>query len=127
LHLIFVNTMPIADVVLVDELSYSTFGQIFDEKHFIDSLAHDVRIVHELPQEILHQWGNLSNIFNFRIKAWSPADYYLEKVLPKLLETGYLPASSQIHFSPLQDVFISFSFHLLHMPDFSRQEELCSL
>lgn len=67
---------------------YSTFEQIYDEKHFIDSLAHDVRIVHKLPDEILHHYGNLSNIFNFKIKAWAQTRYYLDKVLPKLQETG---------------------------------------
>ncbi|CAM6101378.1 unnamed protein product [Calypogeia fissa] len=66
----------------------STFGEIYDENHFIDSLAKDVRIVHQLPDEILSFYGNLSNIYNFRIKAWSLPDFYVEKVLPKLLETG---------------------------------------
>lgn len=46
-------------------------------------------MVKKLPDEVLEQFGNMSNIYNFKVKAWTPADYYLEKVKPKLLEAGY--------------------------------------
>ncbi|KAG6553081.1 hypothetical protein Mapa_005418 [Marchantia paleacea] len=72
----------------------SKFGDIYDEKYFIESLAEDVRVVKKLPDEVLEQFGNMSNIYNFKVKAWTPADYYLEKVKPKLLEAGV------VRFSP---------------------------
>ncbi|XP_024533068.1 protein ESMERALDA 1 [Selaginella moellendorffii] len=68
----------------------STFGEIYDEQHFINALQRDVRVVSRLPDDLMDSVGNLSNIFNFRIKALSPPSFYLDKVLPKLLETGVI-------------------------------------
>ncbi|XP_020106475.1 uncharacterized protein At1g04910 [Ananas comosus] len=67
----------------------SKFGDIFDEEYFIESLKDHVRVVRELPGDILQQYDhNISNIPNMRTKAFSSKAYYLQKVLPKLLELG---------------------------------------
>ncbi|XP_039126141.1 O-fucosyltransferase 9-like [Dioscorea cayenensis subsp. rotundata] len=67
----------------------SKFGDIFDEEYFIDTLKSHVRVVKELPEDILQRFdNNISNIINMRAKALSTKSYYLQKVLPKLLELG---------------------------------------
>lgn len=71
--------------------SFSKFGEIFDEEYFIDAVTNHVRVVKELPQDILKRFDyNISNIMNMRTKALSSKSYYLQKVLPKLLELGYV-------------------------------------
>ncbi|EYU22809.1 hypothetical protein ABFS82_03G115100 [Erythranthe guttata] len=65
----------------------SKFGDIFDEEFFIYALRNHVNVIRKLPEEILEQYdNNISNIVNLRVKAWSSPSYYLQKVLPKLLE-----------------------------------------
>lgn len=72
----------------------SSFGDIYDEEHFIESLAENVRVVKRLPDYILESVGsNVSLIHNFKVKAWAPAIYYTEAVLPKLLDTGVIRIS----------------------------------
>lgn len=67
----------------------SKFGDIFDEDHFIRTLSKHVRVARELPEEMLQRFdNNLSSIVNMRTKALSSKSYYLQKVLPKLLELG---------------------------------------
>lgn len=67
----------------------SKFGDIFDEDHFIETLRDHVKVVRELPEEILQQFeNNISSIVNMRTKALSSKSYYLQKALPKLLELG---------------------------------------
>uniref|UniRef100_A0A453HI26 O-fucosyltransferase family protein n=1 Tax=Aegilops tauschii subsp. strangulata TaxID=200361 RepID=A0A453HI26_AEGTS len=67
----------------------SKFGDIFDEDHFIETLRKHVRVVKELPENVSAQFDhNISSILNMRTKAFSSQSYYLEKVLPKLLELG---------------------------------------
>ncbi|KAD6119321.1 hypothetical protein E3N88_10592 [Mikania micrantha] len=67
----------------------SKFGDIFDEEFFIYALRHHVNVVRELPEDILEHFdNNISNIVNLRVKGWSSPTYYLQKVLPKLLELG---------------------------------------
>lgn len=67
----------------------SKFGDIFDEDHFIETLKEHVKVVRELPGEILQRFdNNLSSIVNMRTKALSSKTYYLQKVIPKLLELG---------------------------------------
>ncbi|XP_020573610.1 uncharacterized protein At1g04910 [Phalaenopsis equestris] len=67
----------------------SKFGDIFDEDHFIETLSDHVRVVRELPEEMLQRFdNNISSIVNMRTKALSSKTYYLQKVLPKLLELG---------------------------------------
>lgn len=72
----------------------SSFGDIYDEEHFIGSLADRVRVVKQIPDYIMQRVeNNISLIHNFKVKAWAPASYYLETVLPKLLEAGVIRIS----------------------------------
>ncbi|KAG6526692.1 hypothetical protein ZIOFF_016693 [Zingiber officinale] len=65
----------------------SKFDDIYDKDHFINTLKNDVRIVDNVPEFIMDRFGhNMSNVFNFKIKAWSSIQYYKDNVLPKLIE-----------------------------------------
>lgn len=67
----------------------SKFGDIFDEEFFIYALRSHVNVVRELPEDVLERFdNNISNIVNLRVKGWSSPTYYLQKVLPKLVELG---------------------------------------
>nr|XP_025876850.1 O-fucosyltransferase 9 isoform X3 [Oryza sativa Japonica Group] len=67
----------------------SKFGDIFDEDHFIGSLRKYIRVVKKLPEDAFVNFDhNISMIPNMRTKAFSSESYYLQKVLPKLLELG---------------------------------------
>uniref|UniRef100_A0A0E0MD30 O-fucosyltransferase family protein n=1 Tax=Oryza punctata TaxID=4537 RepID=A0A0E0MD30_ORYPU len=67
----------------------SKFGDIFDEDHFIGLLRKYIRVVKELPEDAFVNFDhNISMIPNMRTKAFSSVSYYLQKVLPKLLELG---------------------------------------
>nr|XP_027091683.1 O-fucosyltransferase 9-like [Coffea arabica] len=67
----------------------SKFGDIFDEDFFIYALRNRVEIVRELPEAVLQHFDhNISNIVNLRLKAWSSPTYYLQKVVPKIVELG---------------------------------------
>ncbi|KAL6870856.1 hypothetical protein ACP4OV_014704 [Aristida adscensionis] len=67
----------------------SKFGDIYDEEHFIETLRKYVRVVKELPEDVFVKFDhNISMIPNMRTKAFSPESYYLQNVLPKLLELG---------------------------------------
>lgn len=66
---------------------HSKFGDIYDEELFIKTLEHEVRIEKTIPGYIMERFDyNLSNVYNFRIQAWSSINYYRDTVLPKLLE-----------------------------------------
>lgn len=70
---------------------YSKFGDIFDEEFFIHTLRNNVNVIRELPGDVLQRFdNNISNIVNLRLKAWSSPTYYIQKVLPKLLQMGYV-------------------------------------
>ncbi|PKA63149.1 Uncharacterized protein AXF42_Ash007945 [Apostasia shenzhenica] len=65
----------------------SKFKDIYDEDHFVATLQNDVRVVDSIPEYIMERFGNnMSNVYNFRIKAWSSIQYYRDAVLPKLIE-----------------------------------------
>ncbi|XAR72247.1 hypothetical protein NMG60_11018823 [Bertholletia excelsa] len=65
----------------------SKFEDIYNEDYFASTLKNDVRIVNKIPEYIMERFDhNMSNVYNFRIKAWSPIQYYEDMVLPKLLE-----------------------------------------
>ncbi|XP_042474394.1 O-fucosyltransferase 9-like [Zingiber officinale] len=67
----------------------SKFEDIFDEEYFTEILKDHVRVVKELPSDILDRFdNNISNILNMRSRALQSKTYYLEKVLPKLIEFG---------------------------------------
>ncbi|KAK4752004.1 hypothetical protein SAY87_020802 [Trapa incisa] len=63
----------------------SNFSEIFDEEFFIDSLKNNVKVVRQLPEDVLQQYNyNISSIVNLRLKGWSTPAHYLQKVLPKM-------------------------------------------
>ncbi|XP_076932992.1 protein ESMERALDA 1-like [Bidens hawaiensis] len=65
----------------------SKFSDIYDEEFFVKTLENDVRVVNTIPGYLMERFDhNMSNVFNFRIKAWAPIHYYKDTVLPKLLE-----------------------------------------
>ncbi|KAI4381471.1 hypothetical protein MLD38_007540 [Melastoma candidum] len=65
----------------------SKFSDIYDEEFFIKALENDVRVVNKVPGYIMERFdNNLSNVYNFRVKALAPVRYYRDAVLPKLLE-----------------------------------------
>ncbi|KAK2453447.1 Protein ESMERALDA 1 [Trifolium repens] len=65
----------------------SKFSDIYDEEYFVNTLKNDVRVVDKIPEYLMERFGsNMTNVFNFRIKAWSSIQYYRDVVLPKLLE-----------------------------------------
>ncbi|CAM6020396.1 unnamed protein product [Sphagnum balticum] len=66
----------------------SVFGDIFDEDHFINSLAQQVRILKELPKEVMSRFENISMIQRVKVKAWSLPRFYLETALPLLKQHG---------------------------------------
>ncbi|KAK4793217.1 hypothetical protein SAY86_023652 [Trapa natans] len=65
----------------------SKFSDIYDEDYFVNTLANDVQIVDKIPGYIMERFGSdMTNVYNFRVKAWSPIRYYRDSILPKLLE-----------------------------------------
>ncbi|KAK4400040.1 protein ESMERALDA 1 [Sesamum angolense] len=65
----------------------SKFDEIYDEEFFIKTLQNDVRVVRTVPVHIMERFDhNMTNVYNFKIKAWSSIQYYSATVLPKLLE-----------------------------------------
>ncbi|KAH8961642.1 hypothetical protein BDL97_05G059700 [Sphagnum fallax] len=68
----------------------SVFGDIFDEDHFISSLAHQVRILKELPKEVMVRFENISMIPRVKVRAWSLPRFYLETALPVLKQHGVI-------------------------------------
>lgn len=65
----------------------SKFDDIYDEDYFVNTLENDVRVVNKIPEYLMERFDhNLTNVYNFRVKAWSPIQYYGDAVLPKLLE-----------------------------------------
>ncbi|KAF5206894.1 O-fucosyltransferase [Thalictrum thalictroides] len=72
----------------------SKFKEIYDVEHFIKTLKNDVRVVDRLPDFIMGRYDyNMSNVYNFKIKAWSPIRYYRDTVLPKLHEELFIRIS----------------------------------
>ncbi|GMH26260.1 hypothetical protein Nepgr_028103 [Nepenthes gracilis] len=65
----------------------SKFDDIYDKDYFISTLENDVRVVNKIPEYLMERFdSNLTNVYNFRIKAWSSIQYYKDNVLPRLLE-----------------------------------------
>lgn len=66
---------------------YSEFKDIYDESFFLNTLENDVRVVDKIPGYLMERFDqNITNIFNFKVKAWAPIQYYKDIVLPTLLE-----------------------------------------
>ncbi|KAM7270724.1 hypothetical protein ACFE04_029938 [Oxalis oulophora] len=65
----------------------SKFKDIYDEDFFYETLKNDVRVVDKIPGYLMERFDhNMTNVYNFRVKAWSPIHFYRDNVLPKLLE-----------------------------------------
>ncbi|KAJ6890952.1 hypothetical protein NC651_024460 [Populus alba x Populus x berolinensis] len=65
----------------------SKFEDIYDEDYFISTLENVVRVVDKIPGYLMERYdNNMTNVQNFRVKAWAPVQYYRDVVLPKLLE-----------------------------------------
>lgn len=58
----------------------SDFEDIFDVRHFIDSLRDEVRIVKRLPKRFSRKHGY--EVFQMPPISWSNEKYYLEQILP---------------------------------------------
>ncbi|RWR83494.1 O-fucosyltransferase family protein isoform 1 [Cinnamomum micranthum f. kanehirae] len=70
------------------------FRDIYDEDHFIRTLEGHVTVVRKLPETLMKKFDyNISNIPNFRVKAWAPASHYLEVIYPLLREHGVIQLS----------------------------------
>ncbi|KAF7829959.1 O-fucosyltransferase 7 [Senna tora] len=53
----------------------SNFSDIFDEEHFINSLADDVKIIKKLPQELVNATRMVKHF-----RSWSGMDYYENEI-----------------------------------------------
>uniref|UniRef100_A0A6V7QUM1 O-fucosyltransferase family protein n=1 Tax=Ananas comosus var. bracteatus TaxID=296719 RepID=A0A6V7QUM1_ANACO len=58
----------------------SVFGDIFDVRHFIDSLRDEVHIVKRLPKKFSENAS--TNLLRMRPVSWSDDKYYLQQILP---------------------------------------------
>lgn len=58
----------------------SNFGDIFDVRHFIDSLRDEVRIIKRLPKRLKEK--NANNLLVMSPVSWSSEKYYLQQILP---------------------------------------------
>lgn len=58
----------------------SNFGDIFDVRHFIDSLRDEVHVVKQLPKRFGQEDSN--NILKMPPVSWSDEKYYLHQILP---------------------------------------------
>ncbi|XP_038980963.1 protein ESMERALDA 1-like isoform X2 [Phoenix dactylifera] len=99
----------------------SKFKDIYDEEHFINTLKNDVRVVDKVPDFIMERFGhNMSNVHNFKIKAWSSIQYYKDAVLPKLIEEKFIrisPFANRLSFdapSAVQHLRCLANFEALH-------------
>ncbi|KAG6764272.1 hypothetical protein POTOM_031735 [Populus tomentosa] len=71
---------------LVREMPFK-FKDIYDEDYFISTLENLVRVVDKIPGYLMERYdNNMTNVHNFRVKAWAPVQYYRDVVLPRLLE-----------------------------------------
>ncbi|WOL01042.1 hypothetical protein Cni_G09755 [Canna indica] len=60
----------------------SNFGDIFDMRHFINSLRNEVQITKRLPKRLSGRGNSSSNLFTMRPVSWSDEKYYLQQILP---------------------------------------------
>ncbi|CAK9139854.1 unnamed protein product [Ilex paraguariensis] len=69
----------------------SNFSDIYNEDHFITTLEGYMKVVRELPDELMERYDfNISNIPVFQVPAWAPTRYYLEEVYPVLRVQGFI-------------------------------------
>ena len=55
----------------------SNFSDVFDEEHFINSLANDVKVEKKLPKELVKAPKSVRYF-----KSWSGVDYYQDEISP---------------------------------------------
>jgi hypothetical protein len=53
----------------------SNFSDVFDEDHFINALANDVKVVKKLPKELATATRAVKHF-----RSWSSMDYYQEEI-----------------------------------------------
>jgi len=53
----------------------SNFSDVFDEEHFINSLANDVKVEKKLPKELVKAPKSVRYF-----KSWSGVDYYQDEI-----------------------------------------------
>uniref|UniRef100_A0A1D1YVR8 O-fucosyltransferase family protein n=1 Tax=Anthurium amnicola TaxID=1678845 RepID=A0A1D1YVR8_9ARAE len=58
----------------------SDFRDIFDVRHFIDSLRDEVHIIKRLPKKLIRKGANIS--ITMPPVSWSNENYYLKQILP---------------------------------------------
>ncbi|CAN0871579.1 Protein ESMERALDA 1 [Linum grandiflorum] len=76
----------------------SKFQDIYDQDFFFTALQNEVRVVDNIPGYLMERFDhNFSNVFNFRVKAWSRIEYYKDVVLPRLLEEKVIRISPFAH------------------------------
>ncbi|KAL2459012.1 O-fucosyltransferase family protein [Forsythia ovata] len=66
----------------------SNFSNVFDEDHFISSLANDVKIIRELPKELATATRAVKHF-----RSWSGIDYYKEEIASMLEEYQVIRAA----------------------------------
>ncbi|KFK32890.1 hypothetical protein AALP_AA6G300900 [Arabis alpina] len=72
----------------------SSFGDIYDEDHFISSLEGYVKVVRDVPDEIMNRFNyNVTSIPTIRVQAWATVNYYIGEVNPVLKEHGVIRIS----------------------------------
>lgn len=69
----------------------SEFRDIYDEDHFIATLEGYVKVVKELPEVLMLNYGyNITNVPIIRVQAWASVSYYLGEVYPVLQKQGII-------------------------------------
>ncbi|KAL5558353.1 hypothetical protein UlMin_034564 [Ulmus minor] len=72
----------------------SNFGDIYDEEHFISTLEGYVKVVKELPRDLMERYDfNITNIPNVRVQAWASSKFYTGEVYPVLRSQGVIRIS----------------------------------
>ena len=56
-------------------LIFSNFSDVFDEDHFINALANDVKVIKKLPKEL----ATATKIVK-HFRSWSAKDYYEQEI-----------------------------------------------
>lgn len=74
---IFVVVLEIAFLVimLILHSNCSNFSDVFDEDHFITSLANDVKVIRKLPKELATATRAVKHF-----RSWSGVDYYQDEI-----------------------------------------------
>ncbi|XAR48540.1 hypothetical protein NMG60_11031391 [Bertholletia excelsa] len=66
----------------------SNFSDVFDEDHFISSLANDVKVVKKLPDEL----ENATRV-DKHFRSWSGLDYYQEEIASRWMDYQVIRAA----------------------------------